>query len=233
MTSFLNSIQKRKKTPDQLVVSSKQALQTIIDASVTREDEKATAMENLNKYLVEIKNVLYGNIDNMELDDEKVQEASKYIQSEGLIKLLISNIDSVSFEARKDTALIYNNLVRKNINNFAQYLTENIDILQTLLLGYLSSDSALSCGSMLRESIRHENLARYILFSESLWAFFDTYVHLPNFEVASDAFNTLRDLLTLPRHKHVAEEFMEAHCDKLLEKYDVSIVMQCDMLVRV
>jgi calcium binding protein 39 len=178
-------------------------------------------MDNLNKFLVEIKNILYGNIDNLELDEEKVLEASKYIQSEGLILMLINNIDAVSFEARKDIALIFNNLIRKNVNNFAQYLADNIEIMQVLLLGYLSSDSALSCGSMLRESIRHENIARYILLSDSVWAFFDTYVHLPNFEVASDAFNTLRDLLTTPKHKHVAEEFMEAHCDKLLEKYDV------------
>jgi len=100
-----------------------------------------------------------------------------------------------------------------------------VDILQSLLQGYLSTESALSCGSMLRESLRHENLARYVLFSEFLWAFFDSYVHLSDFEVASDAFNTLRELLTLPKHKHVVEEFMETHGDKLLEKYDVSMYL--------
>ena len=223
MTSFLNSIPKRKKSPDQLVLSSKQALQTIIDSSVSKEDERIAATENLAKYLVDIKVVLCGNAENLELDEEKVLETSKYIQSEGLMKLLISNFDVITFETRKDTTLIYNNLIRKNINGFAQYLFENVDILQMLLQGYLSTDSALSCGSMLRESLRHENLARYVLFSEFLWAFFDTYVHLPDFEVASDAFNTLRELLTLPKHKHVIEEFMETQGDKLLEKYDVSI----------
>lgn len=224
MTSFLNSIPKRKKSPDQLILSSKQALQTIIDSSACKEDEKIAAMENLTKYLVDIKVVLCGSAECMELDEEKVLEASKYIQSEGLMKLLISNIDVIPFETRKDTALIYSNLVRKNVNGFAQYLFDNVDILQSLLQGYLSTESALSCGSMLRESLRHESLARYVLFSEFLWAFFDSYVHLPDFEVASDAFNTLRELLTLPKHKHVVEEFMETHGDMLLEKYDVSTI---------
>jgi hypothetical protein len=35
-------------------------------------------------------------------------------------------------------------------------------------------------------------VARHILFSESVWLFFDKYVHLPNFDVASDSFATLR-----------------------------------------
>ena len=65
---------------------------------------------------------------------------------------------------------------------------------------------ALNCGSMLREAARHEK-ARRILFSPHIWAFFDTYVHLPNFDVASDSFATLRDLLT--KHKAVAADFLE------------------------
>lgn len=223
MTSFLNSIGKRKKTPDQLVISSKQALQTIVDASNAKEEERVAAMETLGKSLVEIKNILYGSIENPDIDEEKAAEISKYMQSEGLIALLIHNLDSISFEARKDTALIFNNLIRKSVSDFHQHLTDNKAIVERLLQGYLSADSALSCGSMIRETIRNENLARFILNSEHFWAFLDTYVHLPNFDIASDAFNTLRDFLTMPRHKHVAQEFMEQYCDKLLEKYDVSV----------
>lgn len=225
MTSFLNSIGKRKKSPEQLVISSKQALQTIIDAANTKEEEKIAATESLGKCLVEIKNVLYGSVDVPEVDEEKAGEISKYMQSDGLIALLIANLDVISFEARKDTALIFNNLVRKNICNFSQYLTDNAAIVERLLQGYMSADSALSCGSMIREVIRHESQSRFILQSDLLWAFFETYVHLPNFEIASDAFNTLRELLTMPKHKHVVQEFMETHCDKLLEKYDVSTTL--------
>lgn len=223
MTSFLNSISKRKKSPEQLVIASKQSLHSIIASNILKEEEKHAATEILSKCLVEIKNVLYGSIDSTEVDEDKATEISRYTQSEGLMVLLIDHIDSIAFEARKDTALIFNNLIRKNIANFSQYLSDHVEIVQKLVGGYTSSESALSCGSMLRECIRHESLSRFIINSDQLWLFFDTYVHLPNFEVASDAFNTLRDLLTTPKNKHVSCEFMETHCDKLMEKYDVSI----------
>lgn len=35
-------------------------------------------------------------------------------------------------------------------------------------------------------------VARRILFSDQVWVLFDCYVHLPNFDVASDAFTTLK-----------------------------------------
>jgi calcium binding protein 39 len=76
---------------------------------------------------------------------------------------------------------------------------------------------ALNCGSMLREAARHEKVARRILFSPHIWAFFDTYVHLPNFDVASDSFATLRDLLT--KHKAVAADFLEKEYEQVFTKY--------------
>jgi Mo25-like len=75
---------------------------------------------------------------------------------------------------------------------------------------YDNADIALLCGSMLRECVRYESLARATLNDEALWKFFDVYVHLPNFDVASDAFATLRDLLT--RNKGVASEFLSERC---------------------
>ena len=51
---------------------------------------------------------------------------------------------------------------------------------------YYYPDVALNSGSMLRECIRHDELARAILNSEKLWLFFDKFLHLPNFDVASD-----------------------------------------------
>lgn len=49
------------------------------------------------------------------------------------------------------------------------------------------------------------------MFSDKIWPFFDTYVHLPNFDVASDSFATLKDILT--RHRTVAAEFLEKEYD--------------------
>ena len=90
-----------------------------------------------------------------------------------MIALIVENIESIPFEARKDSALIFNNLMRKNIANFAGYVSDNFDIVKRLIEGYEQPDAALNCGSMIRECIRHSNLATSILNSEYLWKFFE------------------------------------------------------------
>lgn len=52
---------------------------------------------------------------------------------------------------------------------------------------YESAEVALNCGMMLRECLRHEPLARIVLFSEDFYRFFH-YVELSTFDIASDAF---------------------------------------------
>eukprot|EP00953_Heterococcus_sp_UTEX-ZZ885_P015498 8725-Heterococcus_DN1.PRE.5 len=89
---------------------------------------------------------------------------------------------------------------------------------------YDNADIALLCGSMLRECVRYESLARATLNDAALWKFFDVYVHLPNFDVASDAFATLRDLLT--RNKGVASEFLSERFDTVFAKYNVLLTSE-------
>lgn len=95
--------------------------------------------------------------------------------------------------------------------------------IERLIGGYANPDSALNCGSMLRECIRYDDLAIQLLHSSYLWYFFDNYVHLRNFEVASDSFNTLRDLLTTPRNKMISSEFLGQNYDSVMLHYEVSI----------
>lgn len=56
---------------------------------------------------------------------------------------------------------------------------------------YESPNIALRCGIMLRECIRHEPLAKIILFSEQFRDFFK-YVEMSTFDIASDAFATFK-----------------------------------------
>lgn len=59
---------------------------------------------------------------------------------------------------------------------------------------YESAEVALNCGMMLRECLRHEPLARTVLFSEDFFCFF-RYVELSTFDIASDAFASFKVLL--------------------------------------
>lgn len=82
---------------------------------------------------------------------------------------MLNNFLLLPFEARKDAAQIFNNLVHKNIANFVQYISANIHIVDMLIDGYNQPDIALNGGAMLRECVRYDDLARAILYSDKFW----------------------------------------------------------------
>lgn len=77
------------------------------------------------------------------------------------------------------------------------------------LCRYDSSEVALNCGMMLRECLRHEPLARIILFSENFYNFF-RYVELSTFDIASDAFASFKVSL------HILSLFLDCLYSKFL-----------------
>ena len=73
MASFLSAITQRKKTPEQLVTSAKLSVNLYLDGDNTAE-------ENLGKRLAQIKLILYGDGDHLEVDEEKALEVGRSIQ---------------------------------------------------------------------------------------------------------------------------------------------------------
>lgn len=69
---------------------------------------------------------------------------------------------------------------------------------------------------ILREAIRHEALAKLILYSPVYYNFYD-YVELSTFDVASDAFTTFKELMT--KHKVIVADFLHAKYDEVFAKY--------------
>lgn len=82
---------------------------------------------------------------------------------------------------------------------------------------YESPNIALRCGIMLRECIRHEPLAKIILFSEQFRDFFK-YVEMSTFDIASDAFATFKVNYSI----HTSQVVSKA---ALHEKSSLSIVL--------
>ena len=115
---------------------------------------------------------------------------------------------------------VFNHLIRNNVANFATYITSHFEIIDQLMTQYRITDLALHCGSMLRECARCDGIACKLLYSSHLWTFFEDYVHSRNFEIASDSFNTLRDLLTTPWDHSVAAVFIEEKYDELFTHYN-------------
>lgn len=123
-----------------------------------------------------------------------VAQLAQEAYSGGFLELLVAQLGKFDFEARKDAVIIFNTLVRRQIGTrtpTVEYICVHTDILLTLLCGYERQELALNYGLMLRECLRHEALAKFVLYSPEFYVLFD-YVQLPTFDIASDAFATLK-----------------------------------------
>ncbi|KAM3365079.1 hypothetical protein ACQJBY_015070 [Aegilops geniculata] len=177
-----------------------------------REEEK---MAELSKNIRDLKCILYGNGEQEPVTEACVQLTQEFFR-ENTLRLLIMCVPKVNLEARKDSTQIVANLQRQQVNSrilASEYLEANKDLLDTLISGYEDTEVALHYGAMLRECIRHQSIARYVLESDHMKKFFD-YIQIPNFDIASDASATFKELLT--RHKATVAEFLSKNYDWLL-----------------
>merc|ERR1711991_355064 len=102
-------------------------------------------------------------------------------------------------------------------NTAVNYVLENADVLDLIVNGYAESEIALNCGSMLRACLAHESISRYMITSEEFYKLFD-YVELPNFEIVSDTFASIKSVLT--EHKSIAAEFILENYDDFVSRYN-------------
>jgi calcium binding protein 39 len=140
-----------------------------------------------------MKHILYGDAEhepNQELCNVLVTE----LFAADTVPVMIEELARIEFEARKDVSQIFNNVLRRSVNGkpiAVDFILANPTIVESLIVGYEDPEVSLHCGSMLRECVRQEALARMILNSPSFYTFFQ-YVESSNFDVASDAFVTLK-----------------------------------------
>ncbi|XP_051966183.1 calcium-binding protein 39-like isoform X2 [Xyrauchen texanus] len=205
---------KSHKCPADIVKNLKDNM-TLLEKQDISDKKAEKASEEVSKSLLAMKEILYGT-NEKEPQTEAVAQLAQELYNSGLLSTLITDLQLIDFEGKKDVAQIFNNILRRQIGTrtpTVEYLCTQQNILFMLLKGYESSDIALNCGIMLRECIRHEPLGKITLCSEQFYDFF-RYVEMSTFDIASDAFATFKDLLT--RHKMLSAEFLEQHYDRLL-----------------
>uniref|UniRef100_A0A6Q2Y5P8 Calcium binding protein 39-like n=1 Tax=Esox lucius TaxID=8010 RepID=A0A6Q2Y5P8_ESOLU len=202
---------KSHKNPADIVRTLKENL-----AILVKQDKKTEkASEEVSKCLVAMKEILYGTNDK-EPHTETVAQLAQELYNSGLLISLVENLQVIDFEGKKDVCQIFNNILRRQIGTRSptvEYFCSHQEVLFVLQKGYETPVSALNCGIMLRECIRHEPLAKVVLHSEHFHDFFG-YVEMETFDIASDAFATFKDLLT--RHKVLVAEYLEQNYDSLL-----------------
>ena len=95
--------------------------------------------------------------------------------------------------------------------------------------GYEDPDLALCYGTILRDCIRHQIVAKYILDSEHMKELFD-YIQDPNFGIASDAAATFKELLT--RHRSTVAEYLSRNYDWFFGEYNSKLMGSSNYITR-
>mmetsp|Transcript_33067 Transcript_33067/g.76202 ORF Transcript_33067/g.76202 Transcript_33067/m.76202 type:complete len:355 (-) Transcript_33067:290-1354(-) len=182
----------------------------------------------LAEQLSSIKIIFYGEAEQLPNQTKSLEMRSAIVSSPEIFVLLIRHLRNIPFQARKDAAAIYSHLTRQDIldesersdaHTFSAYILSRYDvIIEPLINGYSDPDIALICGSMFRSTTSHLSLYKKILCDARIWIFFDEIVHMPNFDIVSDAFETIATLLT--REKNIAAEFLSRNYDVIFPKYE-------------
>ncbi|PUZ41016.1 hypothetical protein GQ55_9G469400 [Panicum hallii var. hallii] len=202
----------RPSTPEEVVRSIKDSFLALNTRT------HAKALEEVEKNIASLRLLISGDGE-VEPNQEQVLQITIEICKEDVISLLVQNLPSLGWTVRKDLVHCWCILLRQKDDESyccVQYIENHLELLDFLVGCYKNLDIALNCGNMLRECIKYPTLAKYILESGSFELFFE-YVELPNFDIASDALNTFKDLLT--KHETVVAEFLGSHYDQFFELY--------------
>jgi len=153
------------------------------------------------------------------VNQESINQLYDAIHSSEILTPLVIHLAKYDFETKKEVVTIFNNVLRRQVGTTmvtVAWLEKSPTILLSFVKGYEVADIALNCGSMLRECLRYESLSKIVLHSQEFYNFF-RYVEVSNFDIASDAFSSLKELLT--KHKTLCAEFLEQNYDKIFDMY--------------
>ncbi|KAL6715164.1 Hym1p [Lecanora helva] len=186
----------------------------------------------------------------LELDSnpETVIELFHAMRREDFLFSLARSIHLLPFETRKNSQAIFSYILRFRPDGSTAEVTPGVSyminerpgILIELCKGYEHRDSALSCGMVIREVLKHESVAAIILYDESggngpvipfndidiwapqsgngiFWSFFN-WIDACAFEVSADAFTTFRDILT--KHKPFVARWLLNNFDLFFRRFN-------------
>ncbi|RLN34550.1 calcium-binding protein 39-like [Panicum miliaceum] len=212
MSFFFRGGSRQRPSPQEIVRSIKDSF-VALDTKTG-----AKALEDAEKNILTLRHTLSGDGE-VEPNQEQVLQITLEICKEGVLSLFVQNLPSLGWEGRKDLVHCWSILLRQKVDESyccVQYIENHADLLDFLVVCYKNLEIALNCGNMLRECIKYPTLAKYILESSNFELFFQ-YVELPNFDIASDALNTFKDLLT--KHEDAVSEFLSSHYEQFFGLY--------------
>jgi len=214
----------KPRTPSDIVKQTRDLLLRL----TSRDDDN---MPDLTKNLRDLKSILYGNSESEPVPEACAQLTQEFF-ADNTLRLLIQYLPKLNLEARKDATQIVANLQRQQVQSkliASDYLDTNLDLMDVLVSGYENTDMALHYGAMLRECIRHQIVAKYVLDSPHMKKFFD-YIQLPNFDIAADAAATFKELMT--RHKSTVADFLSNYYEWFFDEYNSKLLESSNYITR-
>ncbi|SPO24954.1 related to HYM1 - component of the RAM signaling network [Ustilago trichophora] len=199
-------------------VSTASSSSVTSSGSASSNEAKRKAVEEVSKTLCSIKAILFGDGD-ADPQPELVAQLAQEVYSHDVLQLLVAHISKFEFEAKKDVSQIFNVLLRRQIGSRSptvEYLTTRPEVIFLALRGYENPEVALNTGMILREMLRHEPLAKILLYSDRFYTFPD-YIETTTFGISCDAFSNFKETLT--RHKSMVASYLESNYDRFFAVY--------------
>ncbi|XP_010430700.1 PREDICTED: MO25-like protein At2g03410 [Camelina sativa] len=210
-----------RQTRDLIALSESEEEEEIIN---TRHSKRLGICAELSRNIRDLKSILYGNSEAEPVPEACLMLTQEFFR-EDTLRPLIKSIPKLDLETRKDATQIVANLQKQQVESrlvASEYLESNLDVIDSLVQGIdRDHELALHYTGMLKECVRHQVVAKYILESKNLEKFFD-YVQLPYFDVATDASKIFRELLT--RHKSTVAEYLAKNYEWFFSEYNTRLL---------
>ena len=208
---------------------------------------------NPNSSVLQIKEP---NTQNPETDSspEAVSHLVSDMIKEDFFYHLTRSIHLLRFEARKDSQTILSYALRfrppgstdEDTPAVAHVIDHRPEVIVELCRGYAHRESAMPCGAVLREILKHEHITAIVLYDESqrdgepairfndmdlekpqsgkgvFWNLFD-WIDNAAFEASTDAFSTFREVLT--KHKNLVAQYLTINFDLFFERYNDTLML--------
>uniref|UniRef100_A0A453IW70 MO25-like protein n=1 Tax=Aegilops tauschii subsp. strangulata TaxID=200361 RepID=A0A453IW70_AEGTS len=187
----------KARSPAELVRHTRDILRFIADhpepCSGKLEAKREQKIADLSISVRAMKSILYGDGDGDPVAEACTQLTREFFK-DNTLRLVIVCVPHMDLETQKEVTLVYANLARQKVDSripASDYLEVNQDLLDILMAGFNNRDIAIHYSTILRDCVRHQVAARYVLYSQHMKKFFD-YIQFPDFSPSSEAFKTFK-----------------------------------------
>lgn len=210
--SFLFPLKKPKTLNESVFALNEWAVR--LDTS-DDSDGRAGASEEVGKLLAALRKAAWARTaeGSASPDPEQLAAMAKEVYSTDVLVPLLKNVKFLDFDARKDVASFVAFILKRQPT--VDYLLHRAPQTFEILMQQAGDrDVHRTICQILREYAKHEQLTAHLMSLPSFWLFFK-YVDDVEFEVATDNFSTLQNVLR--NHPELSARFLSKNADYFMQ----------------